>query len=475
MYLPDLIVRSRRVVTRDGVRPAALHIRGGRIIGVLDFENRPDGCPVDDAGDLVVMPGVVDTHVHVNASTAEDADAFGQTTRAAASGGVTTIIDAGSVGQPTATVSMLEQKRRAAEGRSAVDVGFCGGIVPGNSGEIGLLAAEGVFAFACTLGVAAIEGAAVVNETDLRTAMPRLARIGATLTVHGELPGPIERAVNSQRASMGLLDRATWSFRGSREYLRFLETHPKAAETDAVVQLLELCREYGTKTHIVSLSSADALTPIFRARAVRMPVTVETCPHYLFFVAEEVPAGATAFKCAPPIRERANRELLWGALAGGLIQMVASDHSPPRTGFPGRQARDFSGACGSIASVQLSLPAVWTIASARGHTVDELAAWMCRGPARIAGLERKGEIDVGYDADLLIWDPDTEFSVDAATLVGPPASNPYAGRSLRGIVARVYLRGNVIHQRGRPIERAMGRLLVKRGMSSPSFVKSDRA
>ena len=473
MYLPELIVRSRRVVTRDGVRPASLHIRGGRIIGVLEFENTPEGSPVDDAGDLVVMPGAVDTHVHVNASAAEDADAFSQTTRAAAAGGVTTIIDVGSVGQPTATVSMLEQKRRAAEGHCAVDVGFCGGIVAGSSHEIAPLAGEGVFAFFCTLGVAAVEGASAVGESDLRTAMPGLARVGATLMVHGERPGPIERAVDNQRSSMGLLDRATWSFRGSRQYVRFLETHPKAAETEAVVQVLELCREYGTKTHILNLSSSDALTPIFRARAVRMPVTVETCPHYLFFVAEEVPDGATAFKCVPPIRERANRELLWGALAGGLIQMVASDHSPPRTRFQGR-AREFSDAWGGIASLQLSLPAVWTIASARGHTVNELAAWICRGPARIAGLERKGEIDVGYDADLLIWDPDAEFTVDAATLVGV-ASTPYAGRSLRGIVARVYLRGNVIYQRGRPIGRATGRLLVKHGVSSPSLVKSDRA
>ena len=475
MYLPDLIVRSRRVVTRDGARPAALHIRAGRIIGVLEFDNSPEGCPVDDAGDLVVMPGVVDTHVHVNAPAAEDADAFEQTTKAAAAGGVTTIIDVGSVGGPTARVSTLEQIRRAAEGHCAVDVGFCGGIVPGNSREIGPLAAEGVFGFACTLGVAAVEGAAAVTEADLRTAMPGLTRIGATLMVHGELPGPIERAVNSQRSSMGFFDRATWSFRGSREYVRFLATHPKSAETEAVVQLLELCREYGTRTHILNLSSSDALTPIFRARAVRMPVTVETCPHHLFFVSEEVPDGATAFKCVPPIRERANRELLWGALAGGLIQTVVSDHSPPPAGFHGRKPRDFSRAWGGIASVHLSLPAMWTIASARGHTVHELAAWMCRGPARIAGLERKGEIDAGYDADLVIWDPDAEFTVDAATLAGVAASNPYAGRSLRGIVARVYLRGNVIYQRGRPIERTMGRLLVKHGVPSSSLVKSDRA
>jgi allantoinase len=265
---------------------------------------------------------------------------------------------------------------------------------------------------------------------------------------------------------MGLFDRATWPLRGSRKYVRFLDTHPKSAETEAVVQLLELCREYGTRTHILNLSSSDALTPIFRARAGRMPVTVETCPHYLFFVAEEVPDGATAFKCVPPIRERANRELLWGALAGGLIQTVASDHSLPPAGFHGRKPRDFSRAWAGIASVQLSLPALWTIASARGHTVNDLAAWMCRGPARVVGLERKGEIDVGYDADLVIWDPDAEFAVAAVALVDGRASTPYAGRSLRGIIARTYLRGNVIYQQGRPIERRLGRLLIKPRMST---------
>jgi allantoinase len=466
MYLPDLVVRSRRVVTGGGVTPAALHIRGGRVIGVLEFENVPERCLVDDAGDLVVMPGVVDTHVHVNASSAADGYAFEQTTRAAAAGGVTTIVDMGPAGRPTVSVAALAEKRRAAEGRCAVDVGFCGGIAPGNSHELGRLADEGVFGFECSFGSSAVGGAAAVAETDLRTAMPALTRIGAMLMVHGELPEPIARAIESQSSSMGPLDRLTSSFRGRREYVPFLETHPKEAETGAILRVLELCREYRTRTHILNLSSSDALTPIFHARAARLPVTVETCPHYLFFVAEQVPDGATAFKCVPPIRDRVNRELLWGALSGGLIQMIASDHSPPPVRFDGGKSRDFSRAWGGISSLPLSLPAVWTIASARGHTVNELAAWMCRAPGRIVGLERKGEIDVGYDADLVIWDPDAEFTVDAVTLAGARAPNPYVGCSLRGVVARVYLRGNVIHQQGQPIERTMGRVLVKQSATA---------
>ena len=464
MYLPDLVVRSRRVVTRDGVTPAALHIRGGRIIGVLDPERVPVGCPVDDAGELVVMPGIVDMNVHVNASADAHGYAFEQTTRAAAAGGVTTIVDTGPVGRPTASVSVLEQKRRAAEGHCAVDVAFCGGLVPGNSRELGPLAEAGVFGFACSFG-AALDGAEAVTADDLRTALPALARIGAMVMVRGELPAPIDRAVAARMSSSGLVDRLMWSFRNGREYRTFLETHPKDAETEAVVRLLELCREHGTRTQILSLSSSDALTPIFRARAAGLPVTVQTCPHYLSFVAEEVPAGATAFKCMPPIRDRLNRELLWGALSGGLIQVIASDHSPPPAGFRSLRSRNFSRAWGGIASLPLVLPAVWTAASARGHTISQLMAWMCRAPARIAGIVKKGDIDVGYDADLIIWDPDAEFTVDPAALADATVSSPYAGRRLRGVVARVYLRGNLIFP-SPPSTRLVGRALVKQKISS---------
>ena len=463
MFLPDLVVRGRRIVTRDGVTPAALHIRGGRIVGVLDYENVPESCPLDDAGDLVVMPGLVDTHVHVNASAPADGHVFDETTRGAAAGGVTTIVDTGPPGRPTASVAAVEQKRRAAEGHCFVDVAFSGGIAPGNSHELGSLAQSGVFGFACTFGIPAIDGADAVSERDLRDAMPALARVGATLMVHGEVARPIEPVVDGRSAKpfalrcqafalrrqafalRGQIDRLTSSLRRDRGYARFLEQHPKEAETEAVVRLLELCREYRTATHIVNLSSSDALTPIFRARAARLPVTVATCPHYVFFAAEEVPDGATAFKCVPPVRDRVNRELLLGALSGGLIQSIASDYSPA-----------------GVTSLELSLPVVWTVASARDHSVNHLAAWMCRAPARIAGIRRKGDIDVGYDADLVIWDPDAEFTVDTAPVAywRRGRSNPYAGRSLRGVVARVYLRGKPIYRQGRPIGDPTGHLLV---------------
>jgi allantoinase len=301
-----------------------------------------------------------------------------------------------------------------------------------------------------------------VTEGDLRIAMPALARMGAMLMIGGEIS-----TANAERSPERLVLRVTafaQRLRGGREYARYLEAHPKDAETQAIQRVLELCREYGTRTHILSLSSSDALTPIFRARAARLPVTVETSPHHLLFVAEEVPNGATAFACVPPIRDRLNRELLWGALSGGLIQMVASDHSPAPSGF--RKSRDFLRAWPGIASLQFSLPVVWTIASARGHTLNQLAAWMCRTPARLAGAERKGEIDVGYDADLTIWNPDAEFTVEAAALVDSLGPSPYTGCRLNGLIDRVYLRGHLIHRRGPRVDPAMGRLLVRQSVST---------
>ena len=446
MYLPDLVVRSRRVVTGDSVAPAAIHVRAGRIIGVLDVDNVPEGCPVDDAGDLVVMPGIVDTHVHVNTSADTDGDAFEQTTRAAAAGGVTTIVDMGAAGRPIASVSTLDQRRRAATRHSFVDVGFCGGIGSGNARDIAPLAEAGVFGFASAF-----------NENDLRTAMPALARIGATLMISGE--SATDREGSPAR---GFTLRSL--FGAGRDYSRFLDAHPKEAETSAIQRVLELCREYGTRTHIVSLSSSDALTPIFQARAARLPVTVETCPQYLFFVAEEVPNGATAFACVPPIRERVNRELLWGALSGGLIQTIASGDSRPPAEF--RKSRDFSRAWPGIASLQWTLPIVWTVASKRGHSLNQLAAWLCRAPSRVAGVEKKGGIEVGYDADLLVWNPDAEFVVEGKTPIRRRTATPYAGCHLRGVVDRVYLRGNLICQAGRPIDYPTGRFIAKQGVST---------
>lgn len=463
MFLPDLVVRSRRTVLPTAVRPAAIHIRHGKIIGVMDFDDVPAGCPLDDAADAVLMPGVVDTHVHVNDPGRTEWEGFETATRAAAAGGATTIVDMPLYSiPPTTTAAALASKRTAAAGKCFSDVGFWGGVVPGNAAELGALAAAGVLGFKCCLGPSGVEEFPAVGEADLRVAMPILSKLGAPLLVHAELPGPIEQATATTRASRGWFSRLSGTAPDARKYATYLATHPKEAENEAIALALALCRDYRVRTHIVHLSSSDALTPIYHARASRLPVTVETCPHYLTFVADEIPDGATAFKCDPPIRERENREYLWASLAGGLIQMVVSDHSPAARPEKQTTSGDFLRAWGGIASLQLSLAATWTGASARGYSLNQLVEWMCRAPARLAGLGRKGAIDVGFDADLTIWDPDAEFPVDGTSLFHRHPVSAYQGRRLRGVVERTYLRGMCIYERGKPIGTPVGQLLACR-------------
>jgi allantoinase len=461
MSLPDLVVRSRRVVTGGQLRPAAVHIRTGRIIGVFDFEDVPAGCPLDDAGDAVVMPGVVDTHVHVNEPGRTEWEGFATATRAAAAGGVTTIVDMPLNSIPaTTTVAGFDAKRRAAEGKCFVDVGFWGGVVPGNVSELQGLVAAGVLGFKCFLVHSGVDEFPAVTESDLRIAMPVLSKLAVPLLVHAELPGPIDQAT---RQVVARLARVSGSAPDARSYATYLSTRPKQAEDDAIALSIALCREYRVATHIVHLSSSEAVAPLSQARAAQCPVTVETCPHYLTFMAEEIPDGATAFKCAPPIRERENRESLWAALAGGLIQMVASDHSPspPELKQPG--SGDFLRAWGGISSLQVSFAATWTGARARGCSLNQVVEWMCRAPARLAGFDRKGAIAVGYDADLVVCDPEGELTIEGRSLMHRHPLTPYEGRTLRGVVEGTYLGGRRIYERGKPMGAPSGRLLMRSG------------
>ena len=412
--LPDLVVRSRRIVLTDGTRPAAVFIREGTIVGIRDFDDVPSGCQLDDVGADVVMPGVVDTHVHVNEPGRTEWEGFETATRAAAASGVTTIIDMPLNSIPSTTsVSALEAKRRAAEGKCFVDVGFWGGVVPGNASELPALHAAGVFGFKCFLVPSGVDEFRCESEADLRAAMPTIATLGAPLLVHAELPGPINTAV------------AQVTGRDPRRYETYLATRPREAESQAIALMVDLCRELGTRTHIVHLSSSDALTMLSNARATGLAITVETCPHYLSVAAEEIADGATSFKCAPPIRERENRERLWTALSEGLIDMVVTDHSPSPPALKHGESGDFLRAWGGISSLQVSLPATWTEASARSHSLSQLAEWMCHAPARLAGLDRKGAIETGRDADLVIWNPDAELTVDAKSLHHRHPITPY--------------------------------------------------
>jgi allantoinase len=435
----DLIVRGKRVITPEGERAAAIHVRAGAIAAISAYGEVPTGSTVHEAGDLVVMPGVVDTHVHINEPGRTDWEGFSSATRAAAAGGVTTLIEMPLNSIPaTTTAAAFREKLAAAAGKLWEDAGFWGGVVPGNSEELQALWDAGVFGFKCFLVPSGVDEFAHVTETDLRAALPKLAALGAPLLAHAELPEPIEKAVASLAKNVSPRKYATW-----------LAARPRAAENEAVVLLLRLGSEFGTRIHIVHVSSAEALALLQNAKDAGVAVTAETCQHYLTFVAEEIPDGATEFKCAPPIRERENREKLWQALGDGTLDFIATDHSPCPPAMKLPDEGDFLRAWGGIASLQLSLPAVWTEARAHGYAVTHLAKWLCEGPARLAGLAgRKGSIAVGCEADFVIWDANAKFRVDPAQLHHRHKVTPYAGRELYGRVETTFLRGRKIFERG---------------------------
>ena len=450
---PDLIVRGKRVITTRGERPAAIHIRAEIIVAVSDFSDVPSGCPVYEAGDLVVMPGLVDTHVHINEPGRTDWEGFSTATRAAAAGGVTTLIEMPLNSIPaTITVAAFHEKLAAATGKLWVDTGFWGGLVPGNSLELRALWEAGCFGFKCFLVDSGVDEFARVTEQDLRAGLTELGKIRAPLLVHAELPGPIEDAGKHLSADSPASSYKTW-----------LDSRPRAAENDAIALLLRLSTEYGVHIHVVHLSSSGSLPQLRLARTNQAKLTVETCPHYLKFVAEEIPDGATQFKCAPPIREIENREKLWAALGDGTIDMIATDHSPCPPHMKQQPTGDFMCAWGGIASLQLSLPAVWTEAWLRGYSLSHLANWMCTAPAHLAGLKnKKGAIAIGNDADLVIWNPDLAFRIDPAQLQHRHKLTPYAGMELIGKVDATFLRGQKIYDRGEFGATPAGRMLLRR-------------
>jgi len=419
-----LSLRSRRVVTPDGVRPASVVVADGVITRVTGWGDAP--ADVVDVGDDVVMPGLVDTHVHVNEPGRTEWEGFATATRAAAAGGVTTILDMPLNAVPaTTTAAALQIKREAARGRSLVRVEYIGGVVPGNATELPALAAAGVRAFKCFLSPSGVDEFGHVTEADLREAFPVLQSLGLPLMVHAEDPAC-------------LLDAPAG---GSRRYLDWLGSRPAQAERSAIAMLVRLMEEWPTPVHVVHVSSAGSLGIVSDAKARGLPLTVETCPHYLTFAAEEIPDGATEYKCAPPIRRTTERDALWDALLDGEIDLVASDHSPCPPAMKGDRG-DFFAAWGGIASLQLGLSAVWTGARARGAGPERVAEWMSAAPARLAGLDdRRGRIAEGYDADLVVWDPEASFVVNPRVLLHRHPVTPYAGRELYGVVRHTFVAG----------------------------------
>ena len=429
--MTTLVIRGKRVVVPEGVLAASVHIADGRIARIGAFDDIPGAASVVDAGDSLVMPGLVDTHVHVNEPGRTEWEGFETATRAAAAGGVTTILDMPLNSIPaTTTVISLETKRKAARGKTHVNVEYIGGVVPGNAAELEGLAGAGVRAFKAFLAPSGVEEFQAVTERDLREAFPILARLRVPLMVHAEDPAQLLPAVGRSRA-----------------YADYLTTRPIAAERSAIKLLIKLMEWCPVPVHIVHLSSASSLDLISSARARRLPITVETCPHYLTFCAEEIPDGATEYKCAPPIRSAEERDALWAALIAGDINLVASDHSPCPPAMK-ETGGDFFSAWGGIASLQLSLSAVWTGARTRGIKPERIAQWMSTGPARLARLDdRKGKLVAGYDADIAIWDPEASFVVDPAKLEHRNKVIPYAGRELFGVVEQAYVGGRLAFSR----------------------------
>ena len=430
----DLVIRSARVLTGHGSEsvftPAAVAIADGVIRAVTEVD-----APLATRRDLtlpagqVLQPGVVDTHVHVNEPGRTDWEGFASATRAAAAGGVTTIIDMplNSI-PPTVTVAALELKRQAAAPQAMVNVGFWGGAVPGNLGSLEPLHHAGVFGFKAFLSPSGVDEFPHLSPAELETAATEIAGFGGLLIVHAEDPAVLESAQNA----------------GGTGYRDFVASRPDAAEDAAIARVIDVVRRTGVRAHILHLSSALVLPRLADARAEGLPISVETCPHYLSFAAEAIADGATAFKCCPPIRSEANRDLLWQGLVDGVIDVIASDHSPATRELKLGHGGDFGLAWGGISGLQLSLPAVWTAARARGLALEQVLHWMCGATADFAGLPA-GTITVGAEADLVAFAPDEAFTVNVDTLRHKNRVSAFDGATLFGRVHSTWLAGELIY------------------------------
>jgi allantoinase len=451
---PDLIIRAARVVTPAGIVAAEVRIRDGRITTVTSSDDRTadvSDSPVEFihlSADEVLMPGLVDTHVHVNEPGRTDWEGFATATAAAAAGGVTTIIDMplNSL-PPTVDVASLEAKRAAADGQCAVDVGFWGGAVPSNAADRAALYDAGVFGFKCFMIDSGVPEFPPLDDHGLAMAMQQIAELGSLLVVHAEDAAAIAAAP----AASGC------------DYDGFLRSRPPAAEVAAIIRVLRLAAATGARVHVLHLSSADPVPLLTAANEYGARISAETCPHYLTLAAEQVGTGQTEFKCCPPIRGVDNRERLWAAIESGAIGCIVSDHSPCPPELKDRGVGDFGKAWGGISSVQLGLPVIWTHARERGFGLDDVARWMSASPASLAGLATKGAIAPGYDADLVAFAPDEQFVVAPDQLLTRHKLTPYTGQELSGLVRRTWLRGAQVT----PGQPPRGRLLRRVAETAP--------
>ncbi|WP_309107237.1 allantoinase AllB [Arthrobacter sp.] len=438
----DLVIRGQHVLTPDGTAPREVGVRAGKILAVEPLGyGLTGGEVVELSDDESLIPGLVDTHVHINEPGRTEWEGFASATRAAAAGGVTTIIDMplNSI-PPTTTVEALKLKRETATDQAFVDVGFWGGAIPGNKADLRPLHAEGVFGFKCFLLHSGVDEFPQLGADEMEEDMAELKSFDSLMIVHAEDPHTIDAAPGADGIS----------------YSGFLASRPRDAENRAITEVIERARRTGARAHILHLSSSDALPLIAAAKRDGVRLTAETCPHYLTLTAEEIPDGATAFKCCPPIREASNRERLWEGLLDGTIDFIASDHSPSTLDLKDLEHGDFAVAWGGVSSLQLGLSLIWTEARQRGIPLDQVISWMAAKPAELVRLRDKGQIAEGIDADFAVFAPDERFVVDASRLKHKNPITPYDGRELSGVIHRTYLRGNLVDfrsPRGRLIRR----------------------
>ena len=445
--------RSTRAATPQGVSPLTLVVDQGIITEMRGWGDIPSGVPLREFGDMVLLPGLVDSHVHINEPGRTEWEGFWTATRAAASGGVTTVVDMPLNCVPeTIATEALETKRASASAKTWVDWAAWGGVVRGNCDSLLPLAKAGVPGFKCFLVHSGIDGFAWVDESNLRLALIRLRGTGLPLLAHAEVAGPIDRATEKLNAH-----GADW-----RNYRTYLASRPEEAELEAITLLIRLAEEFDSPVHIVHLASARAVPLLAQARLRGTQITVETCTQYLHFAAEEIPDGATEFKCAPPIRGRQNRDELWAALAHGVIDFVATDHSPCPPEMKRLEQGRWDLAWGGISSLGLALPVLWTGMKERGVGLEALSGWLAAGPARLAGIsERKGSLKVGADADFAVFDPESAWTVLPESLYFRHALSPFLGSRLHGIVRETWLRGEVVYREGQFLGQPRGRELVR--------------
>jgi allantoinase len=447
---------ANRVMTPQGTRRAALLLEdgppdttGGLIRAVCEVGDLPTTAHVVDFGEHALLPGLVDTHVHINEPGRTEWEGFATATRAAAAGGFTTLVDMPLNCLPeTTTVAALELKRVAAAGQCVVDWAAWGGAVADNQSHILPLARAGVPGFKCFLIYPGCDGFTMIDREQLERVLPSIAESGLPLLVHAELAGPIDAAATNLRD-------ADW-----RKFSTYLASRPDEAELEAIRLMICLSRRYGVRIHIVHLATAQALKELSAARAEGLPITAEACPHHLHFAAEDIADGATLLKCTPPIRSRANREALWQGLREGAIDMIATDHSPCPPEMKRLDEGRFDLAWGGIASLSVALPVVWTDALRRGFGLEDIARWMSAKPAALAGFsDRAGALAAGHKADFVVFDPEAEFVVTPENLHYRHAISPYLGETLRGVVEATYLRGEPVYRAGEFMTGARGREL----------------